>query len=380
MTAIVAELDPGPPIDGPLAGVRTTVKELIAVRGVELSANTAVELPSAMVDAAAEAAVVEQLRAAGAAITSTSTTHELAWGITSWTDGRRVANPIVGGRVAGGSSGGAAVAVRAGLADLGVGTDTAGSIRIPAAWCGVVGWKPPFDLIPLDGVLPLAPGFDTVGFLARDVARLERVADVVGAGPERTEGSLRWAVLGPSGPRDARLDRMLEGIDGARLDPPPADLLGCFATLQLAASLQVHRDRLRTWPAQADRYGEAIAGRLRRAEQLSDADIERAASARSRLVRAVDGWFGSVDAIVLPTTGCEPPTQERPDEIELDGEWHDLRSVVLPHTTIANLTGLPAVSVPVELDGAPTGVQVLCAPGRDRLALRAAATLAAALP
>ncbi len=386
MTAIAAVVDPGPMIDGPLAGVRTTVKELIAVRGQALTANTAVELPQDVVSAEHEAPVVAMLRAAGARIESLSTTHELAWGITSWTEGRRVANPVVAGRVAGGSSGGAAALVRVGEADLGVGTDTAGSIRIPAGWCGIVGWKPTLDVIPPDGVLPLAPGFDTVGFLARDAAVLERVADVVGIDDDGPR-PLRVAELRiPGATRDARLGPvvadalgMLGGL-GHRIvgpvDGPDAGVVvSTFATLQLDASLRTHRDELGTWPAQADRYGEAIRRRLRAAEELDAAAVTTARDDRTNLLHAAGRWFDDLDALVLPTTGCRPPSQDRPDEIEIDGRWHDLRSIVLPHTAIANLLGAPAVSVPARIGDQPTGLQVLTPPRADRRALRLAVEL-----
>ncbi|MEM9712410.1 MAG: amidase [Actinomycetota bacterium] len=383
---LVARLVAGPVVDGPLNGVRTTVKELVAVRGVALSANTDVELPAALTAPEHETPVVGLLRDAGARIASIATTHELAWGITTWAGGRRVANPLVEGRVAGGSSGGVAGLIAAGAVELGIGTDTAGSVRIPAAWCDVVGWKPTFDLVSTDHVLPLAPGFDTVGFLARDVGLLATVAEILGV-DDADDRPLRIAELhvpgATSDPRLgpviadalARLDVAGHDVTRAIEGPEAATLVDTYATLQLDASLDAHRDVLGSWPEQADRYGEAIRRRLRAAERL-DATTVAAAQERQVALRATaDTWFTGVDALVLPTTGCPPPTQDRPDEVDIDGDWHDLRSVVLPHTTIANLLGAPAVNVPARIGDEPTGVQLLTPAGTDGRALRLAAQL-----
>ncbi len=134
---------------------------------------------------------VRLLEAAGYANVGKANLHEFAYGVTSENPHYgRVPNPLVEGRIAGGSSGGSAAALAAGLADAALGSDSAGSIRIPAACCGVVGFKPSFGLVPLDGCFPLAPSFDHAGPMARDVGECVRMMEALVAGFERLEVEL----------------------------------------------------------------------------------------------------------------------------------------------------------------------------------------------
>ena len=166
--AIITEVEPEPARPGPLHGRRLLVKDLIDTAGIRTTYGSKIyadHVPTR------SATAVERLVAAGAVIVGKANLHEFAWGITSQNDWYgTVQNPRLPGRTTGGSSGGNAAALAAGWCDLGVGTDTGCSIRLPASCCGVVGLKPSWGRIPTDGVFPLCPSFDTVGPMGTTVA------------------------------------------------------------------------------------------------------------------------------------------------------------------------------------------------------------------
>ncbi len=281
---------------GSLDDLTVAVKELIAIGGHALSANTPVPLPTHWADPVADAAIVAVLRAAGATVVGTTTTHEFAWGITTYDRGRRIVNPGLPGRIAGGSSGGSAEAVALGQCDLAIGTDTAGSVRIPAAWCHVVGWKFSEGLAPMDGILPLAPGLDHPGLLAAEAHTLLRAADALGAGnPSDDHDLLRLGSLVDSDPRAGAIVGTaadLLAVEGHRVVecvgfPPADELMACFAVVQGESALRAHRDVIGTWPAHRDLYPPYIIERMTIAEQRSDEELtdarHRHADLRHRL-------------------------------------------------------------------------------------------------
>lgn len=370
---------------GVLDRARVGVKEIVGVEGVVTTANTPLTLPSHVADAGDDAAIVARLRAAGARVVGTTVSHELAWGITTYGRGRRVVNPMMPDRVAGGSSGGSAVAVATGATELAVGTDTAGSCRIPAAWSGVFGWKSTAGLLPLDRVVPLAPGLDHLGLLAADAEWLGRAVAVLGGGRDAVE---RVEVGPPGGPADGRAVTALEQarrrlvelghdvVDGStpsseREVPSPLDV---FTVLQGAAALEAHRDVLGTWPSQRDRYDPTIAARLELAERRDADEIDAARQAVSVLTDQASRRTERT-VVLSVAVGCPPPSVDDPNRATVDGELLDLRSVVLPHTVVANLTGLPAVVVPWWVDGEPVGVQLTGALGTDLALVELAAAM-----
>lgn len=375
---------------GPLDGVQVGVKEIVAISGHRLTANTPVELPQRWGSPDTDAAIVARLRSAGATIAGTTTTHEFAWGITCWERGRTVENPRRPGRVAGGSSGGSAEAVATGAVELAIGTDTAGSVRIPAAWCSVLGWKMTDGLVSMDGILPLAPGLDHPGLLAADSAVLARAAHAFGAG-----GPTALQVRPVDGVPGAATDPRALEIVGWAVDtlaraghhrgatigdfPDAGDLMACFTVVQNAAALHAHRDLIGTWPDQRDRYPPSIVERLEAAERRTAVQVDGAERARAglrdRLNRLTDGTV-----VVLPATGCPPPLITEPDIARAAGRGFDLRSVVLPNTVPANLAGLPAITVPVPLGDEGFGVQLLGPAGSDSTLIELAAVIMAGTP
>lgn len=375
---------------GPLDGVRVAVKEIVALGGHPLTANTTVQLPGRWSRPDTDAPIVARLRSAGASVAGTTTTHEFAWGITGWERGRTVENPHQPGRVAGGSSGGSAVAVATGEVELAIGTDTAGSVRIPAAWCRVLGWKMSDGLVSMEGILPLAPGLDHPGLLAADPGILQRAALALGADPVATPLRARWTASVPGTPTDPRattlVHRAVDALASAGHDrageltglPDAGELMACFTVVQNAAALHAHRDLIGTWPSQRDRYPASIIERLEAAEGRTSVQVEGARRAQMEL-RKLLGQLTEDTVLVLPATGCGPPLISEPNVARIQGQPFDLRSVVLPNTVPANLAGLPAVTVPAPMDGEGFGVQLLGPAGSDHTLIELAGHVMAAL-
>ena len=292
--ALVTEVEPEPARPGPLAGLRLAVKDLIDTAGIRTTYGSRIyadHVPERT------ATAVERLVAAGAIVTAKANLHEFAWGVTSqnpWYG--TVQNPHLPGRTTGGSSGGNAAAIAAGLADVGLGTDTGGSIRLPAACCGVVGLKPSWGRIPVDGVFPLCPTFDTVG---ADGAHGSRGGgDVVGArrraapgaaarGPhDRAAAAARRRSAGRRCPANDAAEAYVERLEelGARvveatIPEPPADTWPLFFH-EAAAS---HRD---TYPERADEYGDNVRAKLELAQTVEPRRRRRCARGGRRVARA----------------------------------------------------------------------------------------------
>jgi aspartyl-tRNA(Asn)/glutamyl-tRNA(Gln) amidotransferase subunit A len=313
--------------------------------------------------------------------------------------------------VPGGSSGGSAAAVAAGLVRLAVGTDTGGSVRIPAAWCGVFGLKTTFGRIGRTGICPLADGLDTVGFLADSVPLLHAAlgatagadpADDATAGtpalPDRpwaadVPAGLRFAApagLGPAHPDPdraaalARVTAALERLGAARVDDvavPDGDaLFGTFSTVQLFEAHRVHAEQLGTWPRLADRYGPDVRRRLELAAEVGRpaylAARQQQAAARAALLGALE----RADILVSLVGSTGPSRTDDPDHVlTRSGERLTLRQAVMPTTVPQNLAGLPSVTVPAgpDDDGLPIGVQLTGAPWSEPLLLAVAGALEA---
>lgn len=350
---------------GPLFGVPVAVKDLYDVAGQVSRAGSQVPPgPAAERDSTA----VARLRAAGAVVVGRTRTHEFAWGIT--TQHARLGgagNPYDPARTPGGSSGGSAAAVAAAMVPLALGTDTGCSVRLPAAWCGLVGHKPTHGAVPLDGVVPLAPSMDTGGVLVRDVADTRLALGVLGVAlpPPAPLAGLRLGVVGE---RPEVLDAAARsGLATRPLQLPLADRLeALYALVQGPEALAWHRGTGR-WPAHAEAYGPDVRSYLERFDRLPEQDAERSRADREQLRALVAQLWEQVDLLVLPMAACDPPLRDGPS----------VRGQVLPHTVLANLCGLPACSVPAGTSqaGLPRAVQVVGPPGADGRVLDLAAVL-----
>jgi aspartyl-tRNA(Asn)/glutamyl-tRNA(Gln) amidotransferase subunit A len=339
---------------------------------------------------ASDAEVVTRLRAAGAVIVGKTTTHEFAYGPT----GDRAANGACGNphdpsRMAGGSSAGSAAAVAAGLVPLAVGTDTGGSVRIPAALCGVVGIRPTMGLVPTDGVFPLSWSLDTVGVLAGDVAGAAAGLAVLSGRADPGGGIGPAASVGPPPRVGLVTGSWFERLDGtvrARVDelvrrlprvvpiavPDAADLHALYVTVQSAEAVAVHHARMTTAP---DLYDAEVLARLRAAAEVPAHAYAAALRRLAGLRRAAGARLAGVDLLLLPTVPIlAPPLGCR--DADLGGGWRSPRDALLAHDALWGVLGLPAVSVPLPNQGGlPVGVQLVGRPGADAAVLAWAATI-----
>ncbi|GGJ08084.1 amidase [Alicyclobacillus cellulosilyticus] len=346
-----------------------------------------------------EARAVRRLRRAGAVILGKTNLHEYAYGTTN--DNPHFGacrNPWQKDRLSGGSSGGSAAAVAAGLCAGALGTDTGGSIRIPAALCGCVGFKPSYGRISTHGVFPLAPSLDHVGPLARSVADAAYLFAVL-AGWDPNE--LHRLLL--AHPTDLCLPRrkLVAGLPGGSLfaggqagvrhafaralaqleaagwsfrpvDIPHASDIPVAQNIILASEARhVHRELLATAP---ERYGKDVRERLEAAQQFTGADYVWAKEVQAATIRALAAVWAQVDVLILPTVPVAAPARGQ-TQTELNGETVWVRSALTRWTNPWNLTGLPAVSLPAGWteEGLPFGLQVVAGPRQDRLVLQAAA-------
>ncbi len=352
-------------------GPRVAVKDLIDMAGVPTTAGSRVVAQTA-VPAADDAACLAGLRAAGAQVVGRTNLHELALGVTGinpWF-GTPV-NPLDPSLAPGGSSSGSAVAVATGEAEVAYGTDTGGSIRIPAACCGVCGLKTTWGRIPVTGVRPLAPSMDTVGPMAADVAGLVEAMRLLEPGFAAGEpGAPRVGRLRiPAAPEvDDAVTAALGATSWTVSDVDPADWLTATRwtlPILVAEAYQSNRDLLERHAAQ---ISPDVAQRLDAGRRLSPADLTAATEGRAWWRARAAALFERYDLLVSPTLLILPPTLERATDL------------LEARTTLpVNLAGLPALAVPVPARGPrPASLQLVSAPGTEERLLAAGAVVEAA--
>jgi amidase len=344
---------------GPLDGRTVAVKDLYAVAGQRIGAGSPAYLAAAPVQAA-HAAAVASLLGAGAAVRGLARTDEFAYSLTG-TDGHTgiAPNPRAPGRVPGGSSSGSSSAVSSGHADIGLGTDTGGSIRVPAAYQGLYGIRTSHDLVDRTGLLPLAPSFDTVGWVTRSAELAARVGRVLlprGSHGDDTLVIVPELLALASAEVAAAVDRWL----------PPGHLREewdltalpawqeAFRVAQAHEAWATHRDWL---DGRMDTLGGAVRSRFEVAASITD---DEAAAARDVAAAAGERLRTSVGdrVLVLPAAPTTAPTPAAAP---------DVRTAVLGLTCLAGLGGLPAVTVPLRTaDGLPCGVSLVAGRGRDQ--------------
>lgn len=284
-------------------------------------------------------------------------------------------NPLAADRVPGGSSGGCAAALAAGLADAALGTDSGGSVRIPAACCGVVGFKPTFGLVPLDGCFPLAPSFDHAGPMARDVPACERLLAALApefepAGePELGDLQVGVAWLEAADPLvRARVEQAAALFGGRRaLELPlPGETYAQFSR----EAADVHRA---LFAEHRDAYGENVATKLERAMGVTEEQAAEAGRARERYRDRVAELTAAVDLVLTPTLEMVAPHSGVGDLA--------LRERMIKLTYPLNATGAPALALPCGTaeNGLPASVQLIGRPGDDALVLAVGRALERAL-
>ncbi|WP_309231823.1 amidase family protein [Nocardia sp. SYP-A9097] len=384
-TPLVAATAPGP-----LTGHTVAVKDLYAVAGFAIGGGVRDYLGDPEPE---HAAVVAAMLAAGAEVSGIAHTDEFAYSITGSNGSYGMpVNPAAPRRIPGGSSSGSAVAVARGEVTIGLGTDTAGSIRVPAAYQGLWGIRTTHGRIPTRGLLPLAQSFDTVGWITRDAETLAAVADCLlprGAHSASGLAAAEVAARGDSAPTQLVFDRAIcdvadpplaaaaislaetLGAEELRLDADLETWFTAFRTVQAYEAWTNHGSWITDHP---NSLTPEVAQRFSYAATITPAAVDRS---RRTLIVATDHLRAALSgrALMLPTTATHPPERTtHPTELEA-GRIRTLRL-----TCLASLAGLPAVTMPPDpIDGLPIGWCLIGSPDSDQALIRLAHRIAVAL-
>lgn len=374
---------------GPLDGAIVSIKDLFDVAGEVTRAGSKVVAEEGE-PAASDAPPVRRLRAGGAVIVAKTNMSEFAFsGVGMNPHYGTPGNPADRARVPGGSTSGGAVAVADGMCEIAIGSDTGGSTRIPAALCGVVGFKPSRQRISTEGAFPLSQSMDSIGPIARSVADCAK-ADAVMAGEEFLAldpaplADLRIGIA-QGMPIDAledvvekRFDSALAALKkaGARLHDQALPLIdGMVAVnarggVQPAEAFTVNRDRLDRRGADID---PNIRARLERARATPASDYIWMVNERARLVRAMDAELSDIDVLVAPTTPIVAPTIA---EMEAPDVFARKNAMLLRNTSMWNFFDCCAISLPLPREGGlPAGLMLVVRNGHDRRLFRIAAAM-----
>jgi amidase len=366
---------------GPLAGLTFAVKDIYDVAGHRAGFGSPDWLRTHG-PATHTAPVVQRLLDAGAHLVGKTHTDELTWSLTG--ENTHYGAPVnvnTPGRITGGSSSGSASAVAGGVVDFAVGSDTGGSVRLPASFCGILGMRPTYGRIPLDGVCPLAPSFDTCGWFASDAGIFQRVGRTLlcDDAPAPPAGRLLIAqdALEVAGETVAHALRSALDEVAALVGMPERVTVGdetltrwmdYFRFLQGAEAWACHGEWItREKPA----LGPGVKERFAWAATVDPEDIMRARTRREEIARRMAEMLGGRTVLALPSAPGIALLRNSPPKV-LD----DLRARALPILCIAGLARLPQVSVPLaQLDGCPLGLSLIAARGNDTLLLELAGRL-----
>jgi aspartyl-tRNA(Asn)/glutamyl-tRNA(Gln) amidotransferase subunit A len=354
-------------------GIRLAVKDLFDTSGLTTTYGS-ILFAGHVPGRSAEAVV--RLEAAGYANVGKTNLHEFAYGVTSQNPHfGTVPNPLAPGRIAGGSSGGSAAALAAGLAEAALGSDSGGSIRIPAACCGIVGLKPTYGLVPLDGCFPLAPTFDHAGPMARTVgecaAMLEALVPAFRRVGAPALGDLRvgFAWLEHCAPLVRnRIQAAVALLPGARpVDLPPA---GDISPLFMREVADVHRD---LFAESAESYGANVRAKIERCLEVTDSAAAEAARRRDDYRKTAEQVVADLDFLLAPTLAFVAPPF--PDD------ERSVRDALIRFTFPFNVLGWPALALPAgpAEAGLPASLQLVGRPGDDAIVVAAGEALEASL-
>jgi aspartyl-tRNA(Asn)/glutamyl-tRNA(Gln) amidotransferase subunit A len=367
---------------GPLHGIPISLKDNFWTRGIRTTAGSKI-LANFVPEKDSE--VARLLTGAGAILLGKTNMHELAYGITSENPHYgAVRNPWRRDRISGGSSGGSAAAVATGMGFASMGTDTGGSIRIPASLCGIVGLKPTYGLVSMEGVIPLVESMDHAGPLARSVGDLCIMLEAVAGKFPKGAAAPDYRKLRKSIPRRFRLgwpkEYFFERVDaevrgaidaaakcflslGARIEgvslPHLAESVDPSTNIALAEATRYHESQ-GYFPAREKDYGEDVRKRLAMGREVRAVDYLNALAVQRETAKEFQRVFEHVDAILAPATPITAPLLGE-KEVEIAGEKETVRSALVRMNRPANLTGDPAISIPCGFTraGLPMGLQLI---------------------
>ncbi len=368
---------------GPLHGIPLGLKDLIDTAGIRTTAGSAVfkdRIPSE------DAAVVKKLKAAGAVLVGKQNLHEFAYGgssLISYFGPPR--NPVNPEFITGGSSGGSVAAVASGMCYGAIGTDTAGSVREPAALCGVVGLKPTYGLVSTAGIIPLSLSLDHAGPITRTVEDAAILLDAIAEPATKSRESLslgieKFVVGIPQGYFFQDLDLEVAAavekaviqiealVSGVRELDLPVD---ADRTLQSAEAYAYHRERASSSP---ELYDPETLRRIRSGEHISEREYQKALQDLQRIRSEIAEKFEEIDVFVIPTTPI--PAPRIADLMKDRSLLRPAELLLLRNTRPVNVWGLPAISVPCGFtrQGLPIGLQIVGPPGGEAKVLRTAYT------
>jgi aspartyl-tRNA(Asn)/glutamyl-tRNA(Gln) amidotransferase subunit A len=376
---------------GPLHGIPISLKDNFWTRGIRTTAGSKI-----LADFVPEkdSDVAMRLARAGAILLGKTNMHEFAYGITNENPHYgAVRNPWARDRISGGSSGGSAAAVATGMGFASTGTDTGGSIRIPAALCGIVGLKPTFGLVSVEGIVPLAKSLDHAGALARSVTDICIMLEAIAGKYPKSATPPDFRKLRKSRPRKFRLgwpkqyffervdDEVRQALEksakcfeslGACVEevslPHVQDSVDPSTNIALAEAAHYHESQ-GYFPARAQDYGDDVRRRLEIGSDVRALDYLHAFDVKREAERDFQAAFERVDAIIAPSVPIPAPRLGE-KEIMIEGEKETVRSALVRMNRPANFTGHPAISVPCGFtrDGLPVGLQLIgCCWGEARL-------------
>lgn len=372
---------------GYLAGLTFAVKDLYDVAGYRSGWGSPTRLDEAPV-ASRSAPIVEACLVAGARFMGKTITDEFAFSLNGqnahYGTPKNVRAP---GRIPGGSSSGSAAAVAAGLVDFALGTDTGGSVRAPASYCGLYGLRPSHGRLPLEGCMPLAPLYDTAGWIARDIAVYARAADVL-LGSDTANAELTrlcypedlWELLDPSvlqafEPTLRFVAEKFQALEPIRLIEPFGDMETLFKAFRQTQGHEIWSVHGAWMTDRKPDLGPGVKERFAFASEVTDAQYAEADALRARFRDHINEMLGRDTVLVLPTVPDVAPPTSMPI-----GALEAFRNKALTLLCVSGMSGVPQFSLPlVEKDGLPIGLSLIAPAGTDRALVSLAARVCGAV-
>jgi len=379
---------------GPLDGIPFSVKDMIQIKGVRCTAGSTLFKDHI---GRRNASCVNKLKKAGAIIIGTTNLNEFASGITGINPHYGSSkNPWNKDHISGGSSGGSCISVSTGMASFSIGTDTGGSIRVPSAFCGTVGLKPTYDLIPRDGVTNLAPSLDHVGFITRSFYDAAMVLEVLMNKHASHHKNKKISIIDyMMSKNESKMNKLVVGIpDDYFFENTDPDLLKHFkhfikiiesavsyvnyvtvrdtelvsstwTTIRLAEAAEQHRKWFKIKSAE---YSDEVRNMIKKGLEISAVDYIHACKLKTQITNNFLEAVKTTDVLILPTTNITAPKFSR---FVNEDDNLNIRNSLLRNSIPFNISGMPAVNVPVGLDrhGIPVGIQIVGRPFEESIIL-----------